>query len=86
MKLYILAVYDAQVGAYSTPFFQVSVNHAIRSFINEAKRQASDNPMYTNPQDFNLYLLGEIETNTGKISPILPQEVASAIQLINTEK
>ena len=74
MKLQIVAVFDSAAQAYSTPAFVSATGLAVRQLSSDVNR-ASDAPIFTNPDDFELYHLGEFDDETGIIfslsSPIL---------------
>lgn len=70
MKLFIVSVFDSAAQAFNRPFFVPSTGLAIRSFKDEVNRQAADNPMFAHPGDFELYLLGEFDDNTGDLTSI----------------
>ena len=77
MKLSIVSVFDSAAGAFARPFFVPSVGLAVRSFRDEVNRAAPDNPMHAHPDDFVLFELGELDDNTGLITP-LPAPVSIA--------
>ena len=65
----VCAVYDSAVQAFSRPIFVPSANAAIRSFVDEVDRAASDNTLYHHPGDFDLRLLCVFDDTTGVFRP-----------------
>lgn len=66
MILKIFAVRDRQGESFAAPMFIPMPGQALRSFSDEINRQAADNPLYAHPDDFDLYQLGEFNTDTGR--------------------
>lgn len=73
MKMKIYAVRDRATDQYGTPMFFVASGQAMRSFTDEINRAEKDNQLYQHPDDFDLYELGEYETNTGKFETKEPE-------------
>jgi len=65
MKHYVVAVKDHAMQAYNRPIYAPALGAAIRSFTDETNRQAPDNQMYAHPEDFELWLLGHFDDETG---------------------
>lgn len=60
----LFSVYDKKAGVYSNPFTQITPAAALRDF-----GQATNDPeslLYSNPEDFDLYHLGQFEDESGK--------------------
>lgn len=66
MLHFVVSVKDRAADVYNRPFFVLHLNVAIRDFTDEVKRVASDNPLNKHPDDFDLYLLGEFDDNSGQ--------------------
>lgn len=82
MRLKVFAVRDAATDQYGTPMFLMSSGQAIRSFGDEVNRAEKDNQLYTHPDDFELFELGEYETDSGKLETNGgPQQVATGKRL-----
>lgn len=73
VKLKIYAIRDRATDQYGTPMFLLAVGQAIRSFTDEINKQDAQNQLYMHPDDFDLYELGEYETNTGKFETKEPE-------------
>lgn len=76
--MYVMAVRDKKVGAYMNPFFSQSQGAALRSFQDEVNRAAEDNILYRHPQDFDLYLLGTFDNESGSWETLLQPELLLA--------
>lgn len=64
MKKLVFSVKDNKVG-FGEPFTAPSEGLAIRSFGEQASN--TDTPLTKYPEDFELYKIGEIDTETGEI-------------------
>lgn len=76
MKLEIFAVRDRATDQFGNPMFLISQGQALRSFADEINRAAADNQMYMHPDDFDLYYLGQFETNDGLFTSVKPEQVS----------
>lgn len=66
MTLHVVcAVHDSAVGAYNRPFFAPALPAAVRSFVDEVNRAAADNLMYSHPDDYTLWILGQFDDVEG---------------------
>lgn len=65
MNQEIYAIKDRATQSFGQPMFLQTRNQAIRMFHNEVNRAAPDNPLHTNPADFELYKIGNYNTDTG---------------------
>lgn len=57
MNLVILALFDAKIGQFMTPFFAQSVGAGVRS-LSDLVNSRGDEPPARHPDDFRLYHLG----------------------------
>lgn len=76
VKLKIFCVRDRATDQFGNPMFLIAMGQAIRSFTDEINRQAADNQMYAHPDDFDLYDLGDYDTDTGTFTTKAPDMVA----------
>lgn len=67
--LRVCAVKDTAAAAFNNPVFVPATSVALRSFQHEVGRADSQNPLYNHPDDFELYLLGSYDPDTGRIDP-----------------
>ncbi len=65
MLQYVISVKDRAADIFNRPFFVPHRNVAIRDFTDEVNRKADDNQLSKHPDDFDLYLLGQYDDNTG---------------------
>lgn len=65
MMQFIVSVKDRAADVFNRPFFVPHRNVAIRDFTDEVNRGAADNQLNKHPDDFDLYLLGQFDDNTG---------------------
>jgi len=80
MILKIFTIKDSKAEIYMQPFFQKTIGEAERSFTTLAQDQKSTVSMY--PEDYDLYYLGEMDDQTGKIQSLdTPSHVVKACNL-----
>lgn len=80
MILSIYAIRDNKVGAFMQPFYMNTNAAAIRAFddlVNDGKSGVNKHP-----EDYELYLLGVYDDNTGRIT----QDDQSLVQRLVTAK
>lgn len=80
MKLEMLALYDAKVGAYMTPFFAQSVGAAVRS-LSDLVNGPGDEAPKLHPEDFSLFKFGTWFEEGVLTLETAPVEVARCINL-----
>lgn len=78
MVYIICAVRDTALAAFNRPFTVQSTGVAIRSFSDEVNRNAEDNMMFSHPEHFSLYKLGEWNDESGDFATHLPELLISA--------
>ena len=67
----ICAVRDAATQAFAQPMFVQTPNVAYRSFVDEVNRAAENNNLYRHPGDYELWLIGEYEEESGTLIPFV---------------
>lgn len=85
MKQQIFAVRDIKANTFFTPNFQHSKGEAIRAFADAVNNDEKNNLLNTHPEDFEMYHLGEYDTDTGKITPIDPSQLITATECKKTK-
>ena len=65
MLQFVVSVKDRAADVFNRPFFVPHRNVAVRDFTDEVNRSAADNPLNKHPDDFDLYILGTFDDNTG---------------------
>lgn len=82
MRYKVLAIRDRAIDSYGQPFFSASVGGAVRSFSDELNRVAENNQLNKHPDDFDLFLLGEFDDQTGEFDTTRPAQVAVGKDLL----
>jgi len=81
MTTKIYSIRDQKAEFFNNPWFAKTHGEAERNFrslVNDPKSMVSQYPL-----DYDLYYLGEYDTNTGKIAPLdAPQHIMQAISLV----
>lgn len=62
-RLFVVSVRDRAIDAFMNPFVAPAIGAAERSFRDEVNRPES--PMYSHPEDYDLYLLGQFDSDKG---------------------
>ena len=65
MLQFVVSVKDRAADVFNRPFFVPHRNVAVRDFTDEVNRVAADNPLNKHPDDFDLYVLGTFDDNSG---------------------
>lgn len=78
MQLKILAPYDKKTGLYDRPFLVRHVNEALREWGIVCKDPKTKYGL--NPEDFDLYMVGEFDDETGEVLPAKPMHLSSGVQ------
>lgn len=73
MNLIICAIRDSATQAFARPIFVRAAGQAMRSFIDEVKRDDPTNDLHNHPTDFELYQLGTFDEQAGELKPHPPQ-------------
>jgi len=84
MNLFVVSVKDRAAAVFNRPFFVPHRNVAIRDFTDEVNRSAVDNQLNKHPDDFDLYLLGEFDDNSGEFIMSTPQVLVRAKDVIQS--
>ena len=82
MKLQAYTIFDKAAKAFNTPFFMHNKALAIRAFGDNVNAK-DENNISKHPEHFALMHIGEYDDASGKFSPIDPELVATAIELVN---
>lgn len=78
MRYNLCAILDAKLGEYGPPMAFQKSGQAVRQFGDEVQRQDKNNQMYTHPEDFTLWHVGDYESETGEVFTQAPRLLASA--------
>lgn len=80
MILKAYAFLDTKIGVFSQPFFMAYEGHAIRAAIELGSDLST--AIGRHPADFNLYLIGEFNDNTGIMSAVGPVSISTVLALL----
>jgi hypothetical protein len=80
MKMKIYAVRDRATDQYGTPMFMIGNGQAIRSFGDEMNNKESQ--LNKHSDDYDLYTLGEWDSDTGEFTTEKPKQLAIGKDLI----
>lgn len=67
MKLLACVIRDSAVDSYMRPFYVRSTGEAIRVFSDSVN--SGENGMKAHPEDYELYVIGEYEEESGSLRP-----------------
>lgn len=67
MRKRLYSVKDNKVGVFCSPFNHVNDAEAIRDLTTVVNLEKGDSKLSTYPEDFDLYYIGEFDTDTGKM-------------------
>lgn len=77
MILGMYSVRDRASVSFGNPMFIPSRGQALRSFSDEVNRVDANNILNTHPEDFDLFYLGDFDTNTGQFASLVnPEQIA----------
>lgn len=79
MKKPVIAVYDKKIGLFDPPFVARHKNEAVREWNVVIKNK--ETKFGKNPEDFDLFWIGEYDERTGNFENLQPHEhLASGVQ------
>jgi hypothetical protein len=84
MLHYVVCVKDRAAEVFNRPFFVPHRNVAVRDFTDEVNRSAADNQLNKHPDDFDLYLLGTYDDNTGFFNLDVPTVLVRAKDVVSS--
>lgn len=82
MRYKIVAIRDRAIDTFGVPVFVASTGAAIRSFSDEVNRKDDNNNLSKHPEDFDLFLLGEYDDQTGEFDGCRPSQLAVGKDLV----
>lgn len=80
MILHVLAVRDRAADVFGQPIFTPAVGLGVRSFTDEINNPQS--AFSKHPEDYDLYVLGTYDDNTGALAAITPRMVSIGKDLV----
>lgn len=78
--LKVLAVRDRAVDSFGRPIFVLALGQGTRSFANEINSPQSE--FNKNPEDFDLYHIGDYDDVSGTLYPCTPLMIAIGKDLV----
>lgn len=79
----LFVIKDRAVDSYNMPFAQGSSAEAVRNFKDQVNDDPKTNSIAKHPDDYDLYLIGTYDPDTGTINPEQhPQLVARGKDLV----
>ncbi len=81
MKLQAFAVRDSKAEAFFPPFFQGTVGQGERTFVDLCRDGNVE--LSKHPGDYQLYLVGGFDSETGALSAVIPMVILSGEEVGN---
>lgn len=75
MKYPIFSIRDSKVG-FMSPTVDVNAPSAVRNFEHAASQASS--LFSSHPADYSLYKIGDFDSDSGEISPCIPEHIVDA--------
>lgn len=72
-----------ELTGYIQPTFELSDNVAVRNFSFALNKK--DSILYANPKHFDLYCIGEFDTDTGQLKSFEPELIVTGLSVIEKE-
>lgn len=83
LKLQAFSVFDAKAETYGTPIFFATKGLATRAFTDQV--QKNDSPLSQHPGDFTLFHIGEFDTDSGLLTPLMtPTSLGTGVEYKTT--
>lgn len=76
MKIKMYSIRDRKIASFGNPMFGLHHGGMIRSFSDEVNRVDDKNDLNKHSEDFDLYFLGEFDTDNGMFSTVVPEQIA----------
>lgn len=80
MKMKVIAIFDHATKSFSVPEATPHIGAAMRSFTDHANNK--ENAIGRHPDDYELFELGEFDTNTGLFATGAPVSVCRAKNVV----
>ncbi|QXP08563.1 MAG: nonstructural protein [Arizlama microvirus] len=82
--LVVVAVRDTRIESYMQPNCMRHPGQAVRGFLDEANRPDAQNTLHNHPEDFELWILGTFDEETGEFTN-KPERLIRGIDAKRTE-
>ena len=76
----IFAVKDVKIGIYHKPFSDPHEQNAVRIFAAAVNDEQTS--IFKNPEDYELYKIGEYNDENAKLKPVGPEFITNSISLV----
>lgn len=80
----MLAVRDRAIDAFMNPFVVQALGQGIRSFSDEVNN--SQSPMFSHPDDYDLYHIGDYDSDTGLVVACTPPRMIAIGKDVSSPK
>lgn len=85
MKQQVFSVFDSKAETFNTPFFMAAKGQALRGFQDEVNRK--DSEIGKHPEDYTLFHIGEVDLETGLITPLTtPNSLGLGVEFVTNEE
>lgn len=81
----IVSIYDVKSECFGAPVFVKATGEAIRSFGEAVNDDKKENNFAKWPADFSLFLIGEFDDSTGEVTSQPPEQLVTALSLLDKE-
>lgn len=71
---FLFSVYDRAAESFAPPFLCPHNGIAIRGFQDAINDNRRESDISKHPDDFDLYVVGQFDSSTGRIEPIKPEK------------
>lgn len=82
----MFAIKDRATDSFNVPFTVMTTAQAVRTFADEVNSDPQRSAIAKHPDDYDMYIVGEYDDQTAKITPLDPIErIARAKDLLRGE-
>lgn len=85
MRMIVACIKDVAIAAFLRPFVVRHRGEAVRMFTDEVNRMDKDNPLNAHTKDFELYVLGSFDDDSGALVSVAPERIAAGVDVRLTE-
>lgn len=79
MILKVFSVFDSKAAVFGNPFVDQREQSAVRNFSDAVNDGSNPNNLWhKHPEDFSLFLVGDFNTDTGRLSHTVPESLVTA--------
>jgi len=85
MEMTVVSLRDNVSGLFGRPIFTHSDKVAVRSLSDEVNRPDGTDDLHRHPEDFDLYLIGSFDDQSGLLTSVLPVLLCKASACVKKE-